>query len=69
MYDKPKKSEEWAEYSILNPEEFDRFFKEGFISIAGFVAELLYRRRPIIKVPKQISANGPIPLLINYLKD
>ena len=52
MYDKPKSSEEWNQYSILNPKEFDRFFKNDFISIAGFVAELLYRRRSNYKSSK-----------------
>ena len=45
MYEHPKTSDEWNKFSFLNPKEFDWFFKEDFISLAGFVAELLYRWR------------------------
>ena len=52
MYDKPKTSEEWNQYSILNPQAFERFFKNDFISLAGFIAELLYRKRSNYKSSK-----------------
>lgn len=51
--DKQKTTEDWDQYSILNPNEFDRFFKDNFILLAGYVAETIYRGRSNIKSSKE----------------
>jgi DNA-binding ferritin-like protein (Dps family) len=45
--------EEWENHSILNPKEFNMFFKEDFIRLSGFVAEMIYRRRSNYKSSKE----------------
>ena len=52
MDDKPKTVEEWDKYSLLDPKEFDIFFKDDFIKLSGFVAELLYKGRASYKGSK-----------------
>jgi len=38
--------------SILDPGEFNVFFNDDFIKLAGLVAEAIYRRRPNYKTAK-----------------
>ena len=42
MYENPRSKEEWDQISILNPNEFDVFFKDDFVGLAGLIAERLY---------------------------
>lgn len=51
--DEPLSKEEWEKLSILDPKEFNIFFKEDFIRLAGFVAEMIYRRRSNYKSSKE----------------
>jgi len=51
--DKPQTNKDWDQFSILNPNEFDRFFKDNFISISGYVAETIYRGRSNTKSSKE----------------
>ena len=53
MYENPKASEERDQYSILNPNKFDLFFKDNFTSVVGFVAETIYRGRSNVKSSKE----------------
>jgi hypothetical protein len=39
MFENPKSQDEWNQLSILNPNEFDTFFKDDFTKLAGLVAE------------------------------
>ena len=43
MYENPRSKEEWDQISILNPNEFDVFFKDDFVGLAGLIAERLYK--------------------------
>ena len=51
--DEPLSKEEWENHSILNPKEFNMFFKDDFIKLSGFVAEMMYRRRSNYKSSKE----------------
>lgn len=51
--DKPQTNEAWDQFSILNPNEFDRFFKVNFISLSGYVSEEIYRGRYNTKSSKE----------------
>lgn len=44
--------EEWDKHSIMNPAEFNTFFKDDFIKLAGLVAEGIYRRKFNYKASK-----------------
>jgi hypothetical protein len=41
----PMTPEEWEKHSIMDPNEFNTFFKDDFTKLAGLVAEGVYRRR------------------------
>jgi len=51
--DEPLSKEEWEKLSILDPNEFNIFFKEDFIRLSGFVAEMIYRRKANFKASKE----------------
>jgi hypothetical protein len=51
--DESLSKEEWEKLSILVPKEFNIFFKEDFIRLAGFVAEMIYRRKANLKASKE----------------
>jgi hypothetical protein len=51
-YEKPKTKDEWDQYSIMDPEEFNTFFKDDFTKLAGLVAEMIYRGRFNYKAAK-----------------
>jgi hypothetical protein len=51
--DEPLSKEQWDQYSILNPKEFNIFFKDDFIKLAGFVAEMIYQRKANLKASKE----------------
>lgn len=51
--DKPLSEGEWKSLSILDPAEFNVFFQDDFIKLAGLVAETIYRRRPNYKAAKE----------------
>jgi len=53
MNEKPIIKEEWDQYSMLNLNEFNIFFKDDFIKLSGFVAEMIYRRRSNYKSSKE----------------
>jgi len=48
----PVSHDDWEKYSILDPKDFDRFFKDDFIKLSGFIAEMIYRRRSDYKGSK-----------------
>ena len=43
QYENPRSKEEWDQLSILNPYEFDIFFKGDFVGLSGLIAERLYK--------------------------
>jgi hypothetical protein len=45
MFENPKSQDEWNQLSILNPNEFNTFFKDDFTKLAGLVAERIYHGR------------------------
>jgi hypothetical protein len=48
----PVASEEWDQYSILNPGEFNIYLKDDFTKLAGLVAERIYHGRVNFKAAK-----------------
>ncbi len=52
-FEKPLSKEEWDQHSMLDPKEFDRFFKDDFTKLAGPVAEMIYRGRFNLKSAKE----------------
>lgn len=45
MLEKPVTADEWCQYSMLNPDEFNIYLKNDFTNLAGLVAEMIYRGR------------------------
>jgi hypothetical protein len=48
----PLTPEEWKKHSIMDPAEFNVFFKDDFTKLAGLVAKGIYRRRFNYKAAK-----------------
>jgi hypothetical protein len=61
----PMTPEEWEKHSIMNPVEFNTFFKDDFTKLAGLVAEGICRGRFNYKAAKgdfrQWVGNFPQP--------
>lgn len=53
VLNEPASGEEWDQYSILNPDEFNIFFKDDFTKLAGLVADKIYRGRFNYKSSKE----------------
>jgi hypothetical protein len=64
----PLSEEEWKRLSILDPIEFNVFFKDDFIKLAGLVAEAIYRRRPNYKAAKKDFRQW-VGTSLNYLPE
>lgn len=50
--EKPMTPEEWEKHSIMDPVEFNTFFKDDFTKLAGLVAEGIYHGRFNYKASK-----------------
>jgi hypothetical protein len=48
----PMTPEEWEKHSIMDPVEFNTFFKDDFTKLVGLVAEGIYRGRFNFKAAK-----------------
>ena len=51
-FEKPLTKDDWDQYSFLNPEELNVFFKDDFTKLAGLVAEKMYRGRSNFKAAR-----------------
>jgi len=51
--DESLSKEEWDQLSMLDPKDFNIFFRDDFIKLSGFVAETIYRRRSNLKSSKE----------------
>jgi hypothetical protein len=52
MLKNPRSQAEWEQLSIMDPNEFNTFFKDDFTKLAGLVAEMIYRNRFNYKAAK-----------------
>ena len=62
----PVSKEEWEKQSILNPQEFNIFFKEDFVRLSGFVAEKIYQRKANYKSSQEDFRQWEGLHLLNY---
>jgi hypothetical protein len=59
---------EWEKHSIMDPAEFNVFFKDDFTKLAGLVAEGIYRRRFNYKASKGDFRQWVGTTLLNWVQ-